>query len=251
MGPTFRLSLRQLASGRRLLLISLLALVPVGLAALISFTVGQDDPSNRDFTNSMLDGLLIGGILPIVTMVLASATFGNELEDRTLSYLVLKPVARSRIVLPKLLAPISISGPILVASGIATMIIGTSALGVALLELDNGVRAVLAVGVALLAGVVTYAAIFTWTGLVTTRALAFGLVYVFLWEGLISSFLGGVRYLSVRGYVLGIMHGIDDVNFGSLESRVIEFPAAITGAIAVTLVFFLLSVRRLRKMDVP
>ena len=251
MGPTFRLSLRQLASGRRLLLISLLALVPVGLAALISFTVGQDDPSNRDFTNSMLDGLLIGGILPIVTMVLASATFGNELEDRTLSYLVLKPVARSRIVLPKLLAPISISGPILVASGIATMIIGTSALGVALLELDNGVRAVLAVGVALLAGVVTYAAIFTWAGLVTTRALAFGLVYVFLWEGLISSFLGGVRYLSVRGYVLAIMHGIDDVNFGSLENRVIEFPAAIAGAIAVTLVFFLLSVRRLRKMDVP
>ena len=251
MGPTFRLSVRQLASGRRLLLLSLLALVPVGLAILISFTAGSGDTSNRGFVDILLDALLIAGILPIVTMVLASATFGNELEDRTLSYLVLKPVARSLIVLPKLLAPISIGAPLLVASGIATTIVSTSALGVALLQLDNGVRAVVAVGVALLVGVVAYASIFTWAGLVTTRALAFGLVYVFLWEGLISSFLGGVRYLSIRSYVLAIMHGIDDVNFGSLEGRVIEFPAAIAGAIAVTSVFFLLSVRRLRKMDVP
>ena len=251
MGPIFRLSLRQLAGRRRLLLIFVLALLPIGLAALVSLTLGEDERSNRDFINTLLDGLLISGILPIVTMVLATATFGNELEDRTLSYLVLKPVARSRIVLPKLLAPISIGGPLLVASGIGATILGASGLGVSLLTLDNDVRTVVAVGVALLVGVITYAAIFTWTGLITTRALAFGLVYVFLWEGLLSSFLGGVRYLSIRGYMLAVMHGLDDTSFATLEDRVIEFPAAIAGTIAVTVVFFFLSVRRLRMMDVP
>ena len=81
-------------------------MLPIGLAALVSALLGEDETSNREFTNTLLDGLLIAGILPLVTMVLATTAFGNELDDRTLSYLVLKPVPRSLIVLPKLLASI-------------------------------------------------------------------------------------------------------------------------------------------------
>ena len=96
-----------------------------------------------------------------------------------------------------------------------------------------------------------YASIFTWAGLITTRALAFALIYVFLWERLISTYLEGIRYLSVRAYTLAILHGMDDESFEPLGERVIEFPAAIGGAVAVTAVFFWLTVRRLRRMDVP
>ena len=91
----------------------------------------------------------------------------------------------------------------------------------------------------------------SWAGLMTTRALPFAIVYVFLWEGLISSFINGVDYLSVRGYTLAIMHGIDKDGLGELSERVIEFPAAVGGAVAVSVVFFYLTVRRLRNMDVP
>jgi ABC-2 type transport system permease protein len=248
MGTLFRLSVRQLASRSRLLLILLLALLPVALAALASATLSEDESSNgrglqsaEEFINTLLDGLLVAGILPIVTMVLATSAFGNEVEDRTLSYLVLKPVPRSLIVLPKLLASIVVGGPVLIASSI----------GVVLLVLHSDVQASLAVGVALLAGVVTYAAIFTWAGLVSTRAIAFALIYVFLWEGLISTFLGGVRYLSVRGYTLAILHGMDDKSFEALDERVIEFPAALVGVAVTTAVFFWLTVRHLRRMDVP
>ena len=251
MGTLFRLSVRQLASRSRLLLILLLALLPVGLAALVSATLSTDETSNGNFINTLLDGLLIAGILPIVVMVLATSAFGNEVEDRTLSYLVLKPVPRSFIVLPKLLASIVVGGLVLVASGVVATVLGASNLGAVLVVLDGNVQAVLAVVVALFAGVVTYTAIFTWLGLINSRAIAFALIYVFLWEGLISSFLEGVRYLSVRAYTLAILHGMDDQSFESLEQRVIEFPAAVVGAIAVTGVFFWLTVRRLRRMDVP
>ncbi len=108
-----------------------------------------------------------------------------------------------------------------------------------------------AVGAALFAGVVTYAAIFTWAGLVTRSALGFALIYVFVWEGLISTFLSGTRYLSVRGYTLAIMHHVDKDSFEVFGERVIEFPAAIGGALIVTAAFFLLTVYRLRRMDVP
>ena len=91
---------------------------------------------------------------------------------------------------------------------------------------------------------------FTWTGLVTTRALAVGLIYVFIWQGLLFSLPEGVRYLSIRAYTLTILHGLDDESFSTLEGRGIELPAAVIGVGAVTVVFFLLTVRRLRKMDV-
>ena len=251
MGPMLGLSLKQLSSRWKLLLILFLAALPIALSGLLSATLGEDEPSSKEFVNTLLDALLVAGILPIITLVLATAAFGNELEDRTLSFLVLKPLPRSLIVLPKLLASIIVGSPFLIASGVAATLIGGSSVGVALLVLDGNAQAALAVGVALFAGIVTYASIFTWAGLVTTRALAYGLVYIFLWEGLISTFFEGVRYLSVRGYILAILHGLDDKSFEPLGDRVIEFPAALVGATIVTAAFFLLTVRRLRRMDVP
>jgi len=241
MGPVFWLSLRQLTGRWRLALIFLLAALPVGLAIIVSIVDGDADDFDESFINILLDGMLVAAILPIVTMALSTAAFGNEVEDRTLSYLVLKPIARWRIAMPKVLASIAISGPLLIASGVAA----------ALLGFDSDVRAAVAVGVAIFAGVAAYAALFTWLGLLTNRAIAFALIYVLLWEGVIGSFLQGVNYLSIRGYTLAIMYGINETAFEELGSRVIEFPAGIVGAVAVTVVFLLLLVRRLHRMDVP
>ncbi len=241
MRSVFRLSLHQLAGRRRLLFIFFLAALPVTLAAILSALAGNEETYDRHFVNNLLDGMVVGAIMPIVTMVLATAGFGNELEDRTLSYLVLKPISRSWIVLPKLLASIVVGGPLVIASGVLATLVGLKGDG----------QAAAAVGVGLFAGIVTYAAIFTWAGLISTRALGFALIYVFLWEGVISTFLGGVRYLSVRGYTLSILHGMDENSFEVLGQRVIEFPAAVVGAATVAVIFFWLTVRRLRRMDVP
>ena len=241
MGAVFWLSLRQSTGRWRLALVFFLAALPVGLAILLSLFAEEDASYEEGFINVLIDGMTVGGILPIVTMAFSTAAFGNELEDRTLNYLVLKPVPRWQIALPKLLASVAISGPLLIVSGVVATVVG----------LDADPRAAVAVGLALFAGVAAYAAIFTWAGLVTTRAPPFALVYVFLWEGLIGSFISGVGYLSVRGYTLAIMHGIDETGFQVLSSRVIEFPAALGGAAGVAVVFFWLTVRRLRRMDVP
>ena len=241
MAQVFWLSLRQLTGRWRLVLIFLLAALPVGLAVIVFFVASDDESFSEDFIDILLDSMLVAAILPIVTMALSTAAFGNELEDRTLSYLVLKPISRWQIAIPKLLASIAISGPLLIASGVAA----------ALLGFDGSIRAALAVGVAILAGVAAYAAIFTWFGLITNRAIAFALIYVLLWEGVIASYIDGVAYLSVRGYTLAIMYGINETGFEALGSRVVEFPVGIVGAVVVTVVFLLLVVRRLRRMDVP
>ena len=241
MSAIFWLSIRQLTGRWRIGLILLLSALPVGLSVIVHFAAKGDASFNRDFTNILLDGMLVASILPIVTMALATSAFGNELEDKTLGFLALMPVARWQIVLPKVMASLIICGPILLAGAVAATLLG----------FGGEVRPAIAVGVALGAGVLAYAAIFTWAGLVTTRALPIALVYVLLWEGVISSFISGVDYLSVRGYTLAIMSGLDEASFPALEGRVIEFPVAVAGAAVVTVVFLLLGVRRLRRMDVP
>ena len=238
MTQILTLSLRQLTGKWRVILTVLLAVIPVGLA----FVPGGDGPdADQEFIDGLLDGLLVGVIMPLVTIALATAAFGNEIEDKTLSYVFLKPVARWRIAVPKFLASVVIAAPLAVISGATATYIG----------MDGDLGTTMAVALALLVGVITYASVFTWAGLITTRALPFAIVYVFLWEGLLSTFVGGIRYLSVRGYTLAIMNGLDKNGLETLNDRVIEFPAAIVGATLATAVFLLLTVYRLRRMDVP
>ena len=240
MAEIFRLTLRQLLGRWRVLLIVFLASLPTLIVLLVKWQDPENAVYNQEFVQGMIDAMIVGGIMPIVTMTVAAAAFGNELEDRTLYYLVLKPLSRVHIILAKLAATFILAAPVVVASGVvATALVGADA------------GAVFTVGIALLAGVAAYASIFTWAGLITPRALSYGLVYVLVWEGILSSFLTGVRYLSVRGYTLSLLHGIDAKNFEILEERVIAFPAAIVGAVGVALVFFFLAQHRLRTMDVP
>ena len=244
MGPIFHLSMRQLTGKWRLAIIVLVAAMPVAVVLAFRAAGGADDRSANDLQDAVsvfLDGMIVAAVLPIVTMTFATASFGNEVEDGTLSYLLLNPMRRWSIALGKMLAPVTIAAPVLIVSGVAVTLIG----------LDGGIRTAAAVGVGLLAGVVGYCVIFAWLGLATGHPLGFALVYVFLWEGLLSSFLGGIRYLSVRAYTLTIMEGIDDGGLGALSELTIELPAAIAGVSAVSAVFFWLAVRRLRRMDVP
>ena len=96
-----------------------------------------------------------------------------------------------------------------------------------------------------------YAGVFTWAGLTTTRALPFALIYVFLWEGLVSALIPGVRYLSIRAYTLSVMHAADPVGLERLADQVVALPAALAGAGLALAGFYLLTLLRLRRMDLP
>ena len=233
--PLFTLSLRQAASPRRLLLLALLAGLPILVAAVAG-------PGGDGLINGTLDGLVIAAVLPIAVMALATAAFGNEVEDRTLSLLAMKPIARVAIVLPKVIATVLVAGPIVV---IAAVVVSTIAVE------EAPAQAAVAAAVGVLVGVAAYTALFTWAGLVSNKALGFALVYVLLWEGLMASLISGIRYLSIRGYTLGVMHGLDEQAFADFSSRAIDLTAALIGAAVVTALFIFLTVRRLGEMDIP
>ena len=237
MTAILSLTVRQLAGSRRLWLV--LALVSLPVLAAVLFHVGDTTTTSTRFADRVTATLVASAILPLVMLLFATSSFGNELVDRTLGYLTLKPVARWRIVLPKLLAALVVGGIPVAVSGF---------LVVALTE--GGIGGALATALGLLVGATAYAAIFTWAGLATRHALLIGLVYVFVWEATLAAYLDGIRFLSIRRYTLSLIHALDDERLARIDDP-LSAGAAIAAAAIVVVGFTLLTIRKLRRMDVP
>jgi ABC-2 type transport system permease protein len=102
-----------------------------------------------------------------------------------------------------------------VAAGLTALFAAVPELVAGLLAPNSG-RLALALFVGALVGSVVYTALFVLASVVTTRAIAYGLLYVAIWEGLLSNLVGGVRILSVAHYSLGIANAIyPDKNLGA------------------------------------
>ena len=62
---------------------------------------------------------------------------------------------------------------------------------------------------------------------VTSRALIAGLVYVFLWEGLINGLFAGTRLLSIRHYTLAVADSFVDVSQSVFDAKLATVPAIV------------------------
>ena len=237
MTSIYLLTLRQLSGRWRLLIIALVSALPplVAVMALYSSSALSVDA----FETAVLGTLLAGAAAPLVVLAIAAAALGNEVEDRTLANLTLTPVPRWRIVAAKLLASLTVAGPVLAASAFLT----------AWVAFLGDATAALAVTVAAVVGVALYAAAFLWLGLVSSYAIGAGLLYIVLWEGFLSGFVSGVRLLSIRHYSIAVMHALDPRRFAA-GPHVAPSAAVLISAL-VFAGFIMLTVRRLRRMDVP
>src|SRR3954470_2880603 len=238
MAAIFTLTVRQLAGSRRLWLV--LALVALPVLAGVLYHVADSTTSSAQFADRITSRLVASGILPLVMLLFGTSSFGNELGDRTLVYLTLKPLARWRIVAPKLAASVVVGGvPVAVSGLIAVAVI-----------CDGDPGGSLATGAGLLVGATAYAGVFTWAGLATRHALVAGLVYVFVWEAALAAYLDGIRFLSIRRYTLALIDGLDAERLRTVDVSL----GAGAGAVGAALViggFTALAVRKLVRMAVP
>jgi ABC-type transport system involved in multi-copper enzyme maturation permease subunit len=237
MGTIYQLTLRQLSGRWRLIILAVLASLPV-LVALLTL---QDSsaPTVGAFEDIVFGTLLAGSIAPLVALACAAAAFGNELDDRTLANLTLAPIPRWQIAVPKLLAVITVAAPFITLSAFVT----------GQLAYLGDWAAIASTTLGSFLGVSLYASAFVWLGLATPQAVGVGLGYIVLWEGFFSGFISGVRVLSIRQYTVDLMHALDPRRFPVEPHMSSLLIAAIATAVVVG--FLLLTVRRLRRMDVP
>lgn len=237
MSSVFSLTVRQLTGKWRLIIMTVLAAAPVLFTAMV--VASPDAPFVSEFESVVLSTMLAGSIAPLIIVSIASVAFANEIEDRTLANLTLAPLPRWQIVVPKLGGSVAVAAPFVVGSAFLTSFIA----------FNHDATATLAVTLSTFAGLLMYAAIFTWLGLVTKYAIAVGLVYIVLWEGFFSGFVSGIRFLSVRHYAAALTHGLDPRRF--IDTPHVGTGAAVAVAVGVVALFLALSIRRIRRMDVP
>jgi ABC-2 type transport system permease protein len=232
------ITLRQLLSRRRTLLLLLLGGVMVVVA--IVFRVAGEEARAIRFSSGLLSDLGIGTLMPLVALLFGTGAMGAEIEDGTAVFLLAKPLSRRTIVLTKLAVAAACSvaltcGPMLLAGLIAAGGLG------------DGLVIGLVAGAAI--GSVLYCAVFVALGLVTRRALVFGLAYVLIWEGLLASLFAGTQTFSIRQVTLAFAQAI-----GGIPNETLAAPVDLTTALVVGAVVLvgatLLAIRRLGAFEI-
>jgi ABC-2 type transport system permease protein len=189
--PVAAVTLRGLLDRKRTWLMVALAAVP---AVLVGLATGV---GNATIQAHNLNLLIVSTVLPLIALVFGTAALGSELDEGTVVYLLTKPSRRSRIVVAKVLVAAGLTGVLVFASGVATGIAGTLGGG-------DLVEAGMAYGLASAVGGIAYTTLFLAMSAFTSRALAIGLAYVMLWEGVLADLLEGTRMLSVRQATLAL-----------------------------------------------
>ena len=188
-------TVRGMLGRRRSIVMLFLAAIPVLLGVIVSLRGGRVD------VDRVLGVLIVQTVLPLIALILGTASLGSEIEDGTVVFLLIKPIKRWVVAFAKVLVAVAATTflvvPVTIVTGV--LISGTD---------PANLQTTFAFAIACAAGGAAYAAVFVALSSLTARALLAGLVYVLLWEGALGGLLEGTRFLSIRQATLGIVAGL-------------------------------------------
>lgn len=183
----------------------------------------------------VLAGLGLGVVVPITTLVLASATLGRLRGDQTLVYIWLRPVPRYTMVAAATAATLVLALPLCVGSMVlAALLTGESAL----------------IGASAVAAVVTvagYTGVFVPLGAAVKRSFIIGLVYVLVWGGLLAKLGTGFASLSVESFGVSVIEKLADVE---LSGGNLGLAASVLSALGFLVMGVAVATWQLRRREV-
>lgn len=230
-GTVAWITARGLFGRRRFLMLLPLPIVLIGLAV-IARSAGV---AAEHWAAPVIEGLGLAVVIPIIALIVGTGVLGSEIDDGTIVHILTKPLARRDIVLAKLGVAVGITAiTVAIPLYVVGVLTGSIRLGLALI-----------VGGALAA--LVYSAIFVALSLVTRRPVLLGLLYVLIWEGLLSNLVSGTRVLSVQQYTLSVTDAI--ANSDLLTGKV-SVPVALIMSGVLTVLATILSIDRLRSFSV-
>jgi ABC-type transport system involved in multi-copper enzyme maturation permease subunit len=201
----FRTHLARILFTRRIGLCVLGALVPAAIAWLAIHTARRHVPDPVEVV--LFPGWHLGlqVLVPLVALIAGSAVVSEEIDDRTITYLITRPIPRAAILLGRWLATAVIQSAIL-AGGIWLLAwSATRGAEGGMDVLGEGVVGPL-LAMAVLGGL-TYSALFAAAGTFLKHPMIVGLGYTFAIEGFLANLPGRSQGLTIqyylRSYVVG------------------------------------------------
>jgi ABC-2 type transport system permease protein len=192
-----RITLARQSRGRRLLVIAMLFTLPIVIAVLgrrydVYYKADKVE-------NVLIFGMIFQALVPLTALLFASGMVQDDIEEQTLTYLLIRPVPRWMIYLAKLMATFLVAVVRAVLFTTATLIVihwddanlwKTVVLGRAPL-----IAALLALCLS------AYVAVFGGLSLWARRTLVIGAIYIVVFEGVLANIDFVVRSATVMYYV--------------------------------------------------
>ena len=221
-------TLRATMGRKRALLFALPPLILIVVTLLIKLA----HPSDPSWPSQILGVFGFSVVLPLTALIIGTSVLGAEIDDGSIVHLLATPVSRAVVIGAKYAVAVVLT---MIFAAVPELVAGLIATG-------GATKLALGVFVGALAGSVMYNAIFVMLSAVTTRAIAWGLLYVLIWEGVLGNLVAGARLLSVGQYSLGIANSI--AHDPGLNAALSLPTAVILGAL-VTAAALVVAVRRL------
>jgi ABC-2 type transport system permease protein len=225
------ITLRATLGRKRALLFGITPLILVGV------TVGLKlaHPERASWPADILGLFGFTVVLPLTALLIGTSVLGAEIDDGSIIHLLATPVRR----------PLVIAAKYAVAAALTMIFAGLPELLAGLIATDT--RQALGLFVGVLAGSLMYNAVFLMISVLTTRAVAIGLLYALIWEGLLANLVPGARLLSVGQYSLGIANSI--AHEPGLTAA-LALPTAVGMGVAVTAITLVIAARRLASFTI-
>ena len=215
---------------------ALLFALPAVILILLTLILKEARPPGAPWPGRVLGDFGFSVVLSLTALIIGTSVLGAEIDEGSIVHLLATPVRRSSVIVTKF-----------VIGAVLTMVFVAVPELIAGLIVSGGVSK-LAIGlfVGALAGSVVYNAVFVMLSVLTTRAIAVGLLYVLVWEVVLGNFVGGAKLLSVQQYGLGVANSI--AHYSALNAGLGLSTALIMGVI-VTVVTLVLATRRLSEFS--
>jgi len=212
---------------------ALLFAIPPAILLLVTVLIKLAHPHDAAWPSEVLGVFGFTVVLPLTALIIGTSVLGAEVDEGSIVHLLATPVPRSVVIWNKYLVAVLLTATFVAVPELLAGLIATG--GVTKLAVGLFVGA--------LAGSVMYNAIFVMVSVLTTRAIAVGLAYVLIWEGLLANFVSGARLLSVGHYSLGVANGI--AHDGNALNAGLNLGTSVVMGAIVTAIAIVIAVRAL------
>jgi ABC-type transport system involved in multi-copper enzyme maturation permease subunit len=206
----FDLSLGDMLWSRRTIFMLLVVGLPVLMAIVVrmietlggqAFTVERTHVSGPAIFGFMIWMFFVRFSVPVLGVFYGTSLIADEVEDKTITYLFTRPIARGAVLAGKYLAYLACTLCVVLPSIVLVWLLVVPLGGNLGANFPDLITDLGLVGL----GLAVYGAVFALIGATLKRPLLFGLVFVFGWETVALGIPGYLKRWTVAYYVQGLV----------------------------------------------
>lgn len=194
LGYLYTSSLREFLRFRRIFVWLIVGVALFGMAYVFK-RVNPGKPLEEMY--AMLSAILVFRLLPLASAIFSTAVISQEVEQKTIVYLLTRPVPRAQLIAMRGLASITVVALVafFAAVVVSLSVYGADAFSNPLLWRDLK---------AIIIGAAAYGSLFVFISLLINRAMIVCLLFAFAWETSVPNMPGSMYYLSITSYLTAI-----------------------------------------------